>query len=50
MKNIFFAQAICIQPEIKPPLPPKGDHLLPVPPPRRKKTGMTPQLPRKDYV
>ncbi|XP_055299571.1 E3 ubiquitin-protein ligase lubel isoform X2 [Sitodiplosis mosellana] len=49
-RNTHIRKAIVIQPEIKPPLPPKGDYLLPVPPPRRKKTGMTPSLPRKDYT
>ncbi|XP_031617064.1 uncharacterized protein LOC116336963 isoform X2 [Contarinia nasturtii] len=49
-RNTHIRKTIVVQTEIKPPLPPKGDILLPVPPPRRKKTGMTPLLPRKDYT
>lgn len=41
---------IVIQSEIKPPLPPKSNDSVPVPPPRRKKTGMTPLPTRKEMV
>lgn len=39
-----------MQTDIKPPLPPKSGESLPVAPPRRKKTGMTPMPTRKDMV